>query len=133
MDEQWPINNPFGAVDDIYTKLGYKGHNGVDFACPIGTPVYASADGLVHFVGEAGTAGLMVVLDHNFGLTRYLHLSVAGVQEGDFVNRGDLIGKSGDSGRVTGSHLHWDFQPDGEPEDNGYGGKVDGLPFMVER
>lgn len=73
----------------------------------------------------------MVILDHTIGITRYLHLSVALGLEGDFVNRGDLIGKSGDSGLVDGEHLHFDFQPDGEPEDNGFKGKVNPEPYFV--
>lgn len=96
----------------------------------MGTNVYASADGTVIFTGDAGTAGLMVVIEHSFGITRYLHLDMA-LYDGAFVSAGIWIGKSGDSGLVTGPHLHFDIQPDGEPPDNGFAGKVNPEPYMT--
>ena len=126
-------NNPFGAVDDIYTNLGLLGHPGIDFLCPTGTPVLACHDGLVERADWAGTAGIMVALIHeedNYR-TRYLHLESALVRVGDKVTMGEFIGRSGTSGLSTGPHLHLDYYPAGEPQNNGYGGRADPTPFLI--
>lgn len=83
-------------------------HMGVDFAGAIGTPVRAANRGLVALVDEFHLAGRVVYLDHGAGLvTAYFHLSEQLVAPGDSVHRGQLIGRVGATGRVTGPHLHW--------------------------
>lgn len=83
-------------------------HSGTDLSAPFGTEVVASNYGRVVLIGNYFFAGGSVVLDHGGGLfTMYFHLSEFRVEEGSLVKRGDIIGLSGASGRVTGPHLHW--------------------------
>jgi murein DD-endopeptidase MepM/ murein hydrolase activator NlpD len=83
-------------------------HSGTDLSAPFGTEVVASNYGRVVLIGDYFFAGGSVVLDHGGGLfTMYFHLSELKVAQGSSVKRGDIIGLSGASGRVTGPHLHW--------------------------
>jgi murein DD-endopeptidase MepM/ murein hydrolase activator NlpD len=83
-------------------------HLGVDFDGAVGEPVHATNRGVVSLVGDFYYAGRVVYVNHGAGLnTAYLHLSEALVAPGDTVTGGQLIGKVGQSGRVTGPHLHW--------------------------
>ncbi len=93
-------------------------HNGVDFACPVGTPVLSPADGTVKMIGKHPFAGNYLVIDH-LGLfqTRYLHLDKVLVQEGDTIRHGQEIGLAGKTGRVTGAHLHFELLIDEEAQD----------------
>lgn len=83
-------------------------HTGTDFAGAVGAPVHATARGRVALVDDFYLAGRVIYVDHGAGLvTAYLHLSEQLVAEGDLVEAGQLIGRVGASGRVTGPHLHW--------------------------
>jgi hypothetical protein len=94
--------SPFGGGSDM--------HLGIDLAAPIGTPVYAPADGIVISSDWSSSGyGQMITIDHGFGLTtRYAHLSESLVESGQAVVRGELIAKVGNSGRSTGPHLHFE-------------------------
>jgi murein DD-endopeptidase len=93
-------------------------HNGTDFATPIGTPVLATGDGVVTRVQHHPYAGLYIVIDHGQKYrTRYLHLSKALVGKGQTVSRGQKIALSGNSGRSTGPHLHYELHVNGRPVD----------------
>ncbi|XKE44460.1 peptidoglycan DD-metalloendopeptidase family protein [Halomonas organivorans] len=84
-------------------------HKGTDFAMPTGTPVNAPADGRVEKVGNHPAAGRYIVIRHDNGYkTRYLHLSRPMVSRGDRVTRGERIALSGNTGRSTGPHLHYE-------------------------
>ncbi len=84
-------------------------HKGVDIVAPTGTPVRASADGLVTAAGRMAGYGAMIHLAHGFGMgTRYGHLSRVMVAPGQRVKRGDVIGLVGSTGRSTGPHLHYE-------------------------
>ena len=103
------MSSPFGYRSD--PLMGFsKLHTGMDFACPPGNPVYATGDGVVVKVAhEHKGYGEHVEVDHGFGyLTRYAHLSRIDVEEGQVVSRGDCLGLSGRSGRITGPHLHYE-------------------------
>lgn len=83
-------------------------HTGVDFPAPTGTPVYAAQKGRVVLAEDMFLSGNTVVVDHGLGIhTFYCHFSEIDVTVGDTVNKGDVLGKVGATGRVTGPHLHW--------------------------
>lgn len=93
-------------------------HNGADFAVPIGTKVLAPGDGVVTLVTDHQFAGKYIVVDHGGKYrTRYLHLSKALVRKGQRVTRGQVIALSGNTGRSTGPHLHYEFHINGKPVD----------------
>lgn len=104
------ISDRFGMRTHPVTRK--KGmHNGIDFAASRGTPVYATADGIVEFSGRQSGFGKLVILQHNFGFkTYYAHLDKLSVEAGELVAKGDLIAHSGNSGRSTGPHLHYEVR-----------------------
>jgi murein DD-endopeptidase MepM/ murein hydrolase activator NlpD len=104
----------FGYRRDPKTGGG-RMHKGVDFAGPVGTPLYATADGVVTHAGWSSGYGRLVKIQHEFGIeTRYGHLSKLNVTVGQRVSRGERIGDMGASGRVTGPHLHYEVRVGGE-------------------
>jgi hypothetical protein len=93
-------------------------HEGIDIAAPRGTPILASAKGRVRFVGRRGDYGLMVEIDHGYGVvTRYAHASSTTVRTGQQVERGEKIGTVGSTGLATGPHLHYEVLQHGRPVD----------------
>lgn len=93
-------------------------HNGTDFATPIGTKVVAPGDGVVTLITKHRYAGNYIVIEHdNKARTRYLHLSKFLVRKGQRVTRGQVIALSGNTGRSTGPHLHYEFHVNGRPVD----------------
>ncbi len=110
--------NPFGGY-------GIEMHPGVDFAAPIGTPVFATGAGIVTFVGWDGAYGNMVEITHGFGFkTRYGHLSGFNVTDGKIVDRNTIIGVVGSTGRSTGPHLYWEVWH--------LGVRIDPIQFVLE-
>jgi murein DD-endopeptidase MepM/ murein hydrolase activator NlpD len=121
------------AMPSIYPTQGYissafstarmhpildrpRPHTGIDIVAPRGTPVVASAHGRVASVGHQGEYGLLIDIDHGYGMvTRYAHLSKATVRVGQVVERGEQIGNVGQSGLAVGPHLHYEVLVDGEP------------------
>lgn len=94
---------------------GKRMHRGVDFAGPVGTPLHATADGVVVHAGWSSGYGRLVKIKHQFGIeTRYAHMSKIIVKVGQKVSRGQRIGDMGASGRVTGPHLHYEVRVDGK-------------------
>ncbi|MFT5160266.1 MAG: murein DD-endopeptidase MepM/ murein hydrolase activator NlpD [Paracoccaceae bacterium] len=90
-------------------------HDGIDLAASSGTPLYATADGVVKFVGWAGGYGRVIKIQHALGFeTRYAHMLRFRVKKGQRVSRGDRIGDMGSSGRSTGSHVHYEVRIGGK-------------------
>lgn len=99
--------DPFGA--------GSRMHEGTDIAGPYGTPIYATADGVVTHAGWSSGYGRLIKVQHAFGIeTRYAHLAQIRVSVGQKVSRGDQIGDMGNSGRSTGTHLHYEVRIGGD-------------------
>lgn len=102
--------------DPIYGTTRF--HEGIDFASPTGTPVYATADAKVMAAERKPGYGNCVDLDHGYNyLTRYAHLSQILVKPGQSVKRGELIGKVGSTGKSTGCHLHYEVRFKDEAQD----------------
>jgi len=84
-------------------------HSGIDFSASIGTPVYASADGIISYTGSMSGYGRTVKIDHKYGFkTQYSHLNKYVVRNGQSVKRGEKIGEVGNTGLSTGPHLHYE-------------------------
>lgn len=112
----------FGVRSDPF-RGGAAMHAGVDMPGPVGTAIYATADGVVGRAQWANGYGNLVELDHGKGIqTRYGHLSAILVQPGMRVTRGQLIARMGSTGRSTGSHLHYEVRLDGHA--------VNPMPFL---
>lgn len=119
-----PFANPVKNSFRFTSKFGFRRdpktggrrmHSGVDFAASSGTPLYATADGVVVHSGWQSGYGRLVKIKHEFGIeTRYAHMSKLRVKVGQRVSRGQLIGDMGASGRVTGVHLHYEVRVGGE-------------------
>lgn len=91
-------------------------HEGLDIAAPAGTPIVATAAGVVVHAGGAGTYGNLVRIDHAGGFeTRYAHMQAIAVHVGDQVERGQVIGTVGSTGRSTGPHVHFEVRENGQP------------------
>lgn len=102
------MSRGFGMKNDPFT--GYQRfHAGIDIANRTGTPIYATADGVIKMTGNMGDLGKLVEINHGYGYrTRYGHLSQIKVERGQKVRRGDLIGLMGSTGYSTGPHLHYE-------------------------
>ena len=95
-------------------------HRGVDYAAPTGTPIKASGDGRIHFIGRKGGYGKTIIVDHGRGYTTlYAHLSryKKGMKKGRSVSQGEVIGYVGATGLATGPHLHYEFRIHGKHKD----------------
>ena len=109
------LSSAFGPRRDPKTG-GRRMHSGIDMAASRGTPLYATADGVVTFAGWQSAYGWLVKIQHEFGIeTRYAHQSRINVKVGQRVSRGDRIGDMGSSGRVTGVHVHYEVRVGGKP------------------
>ncbi len=118
----WPVNgrllSRYGDREDPFALEGENHgefHSGVDISAPMGTPVRATADGVVLFAASVGDGyGRQVIIDHGNGLsTKYAHLSKFAVIPGQEIRRGEVIAYSGATGRVTAPHLHYEVRRGG--------------------
>ncbi len=116
-----PVRDAFRFTSGFGYRSDPKGrgrrmHAGVDFAAPSGTPIYATADGVVTTAASESGYGRVVRIQHEFGFeTVYAHQTRLLVKQGQRVSRGDHIGDMGATGRVTGVHLHYEVRLNGQP------------------
>lgn len=116
------LTSSFGVRSDPFHGSAAM-HAGIDIPGPIGTPIYATADGVIGRSGRFGGYGNLITVNHGKGIeTRYGHLSKILVAANTRVRRGQLIGLMGSTGRSTGSHLHYEVRIDGAA--------VNPMPFM---
>ena len=112
----------FGRRKDPITGRG-RMHSGQDLAGARNTPILAAADGTVSFAGRQSGYGKVVKIRHSFGYeTVYAHLNSFNVKSGDSISRGDVLGGMGNTGRSTGTHLHYEIRIGGTP--------VNPMPYM---
>ena len=113
-----PFDMPIKAAYRFTSGFGLRWgrmHNGADFAGAHGTPIYSTADGVVIDAGWSAGYGRLIKIKHEFGTeTRYAHLSKIRVKEGQRVSRGERIGDMGNTGRSTGTHLHYEIRINGK-------------------
>ncbi|KTW16162.1 M23 family metallopeptidase [Sphingomonas sanguinis] len=121
--EKLQFTSNFGIRTDPFRGTAAM-HAGVDIPGPVGTPIYATADGIVDHASWQGGYGNMVEINHGKGIaTRYGHLSKILVADGARVTRGQLIALMGSTGRSTGPHLHYEVRMDGHA--------VNPVPFLT--
>lgn len=125
----WPVSgritSSFGPRENPLPG-GKDFHSGVDISASTGTPIRATADGVVSFSGWSGGSGNLVVIEHGLGYsTFYAHNRTNLVKVGQQVKRGDIIAHSGATGHATGPHLHYEIWKDGKP--------VNPMPFLERR
>ncbi len=119
----WPLEEPGfvtrgQAADGVAGSTGGEAHPGIDIAVPIGSPVRASGGGTVLQTGDDPEYGIFVLLEHPGGLqSMYGHLSRAAVLPGQAVDAGGVVGLSGNTGRSSAPHLHFEIRRDGKPID----------------
>lgn len=151
----FPVTQKFNAGHDLATNVG-GGHTGVDWATPVGTPLKAVADGVVlwsdwasklprtswearwflvggGFGGLSTDSGITLVIDHGGYLSIGAHLNETQLNIGDKVKQGDIVGKTGDTGYVTGAHLHFEILPKPFAWSNGFYGRTDPQIFIQAR
>jgi len=115
----WPVmgwvTSGFGFRTNPFTGLTQM-HEGLDISNRVGTPVVATAEGIISDTGNDVVHGRILVISHGFGMTtRYSHLSKVMVQVGQKVKRGDKVAEVGTTGRTTGPHLHYEVRLNGIP------------------
>jgi murein DD-endopeptidase MepM/ murein hydrolase activator NlpD len=117
---EWPtdyaeVTQPFGANPAYYwTNFKLPGHEGIDIKAPLGSNIYACADGIVYFVGWGTAYGIHVRIDHENGYkTLYAHFQRSLVKTGQRVAAKQVIGKADSTGNSTGSHLHLTLKENG--------------------
>jgi len=110
------IGSLFGYRTDPFYKV-IKFHEGIDFTAPIGTPIYATGDGVVELAeSNSGGYGNEIMINHGFTYeTRYAHLSKIKVKVGQHVKRGEIIGLMGNTGKSTAPHCHYEVHKAGVP------------------
>ena len=116
LDFIWPVE---GKISDAFTDVERKKHQGVDISSPLGTPIKASNAGKVIYSnnGIKGYGNLIILRHSEEYVTVYAHNQVNLVEEGTWVEKGQVIGKVGQTGRATGPHLHFEIRKDNKPLD----------------
>lgn len=135
----FPVTFPFGAASidsDMQKKFnewGVIGHDGVDFGLPEGSEVIAVDTGIVVQSENNGDFGISVTIKHDWGISLYAHLRDTTVILYKHINKGEVIGHSGQTGVATGPHLHFGIKPNDADLTNGYLGFIDPTPFFIHK
>ncbi len=137
------ISQWYGEHPGYYKKYNMNGHNGIDFAVPVGTQVYAPHEGYVHIVddGDVGYGKHIIITSEPYkqvGTRRQstlAHLSLVQIPEGAFVSAGDPVARSGNTGDSTGPHTHWTYKLQDRNKNtldhaNGFLGATDLAPII---
>ena len=110
------LNSGYGYRKDPIDGIR-RFHHGQDFSVFRGAPIQSPADGTVKRTGYRGGFGKYIIINHGYGYeTKFLHLSKINVKKGQSVVRGELIGETGNSGRSTAPHLHYEVIYNGTPQ-----------------
>lgn len=118
-----PVNGILlsGFGPRIHPVLKYRRmHEGIDFRANVGSEIYSTGDGVVKYVGRRGNYGLLIEIDHGHGyISRYAHLSgfADNLKAGSTIDRGELLGYTGESGMTNGPHLHYEVLQNGKAVD----------------
>ena len=117
----WPVE---GRISDVFNSTESKRHQGIDVPSPLGTPIKASSPGTVIYSSNTikGYGNLIILRHSEEFVTVYAHNQVNLVEEGNWVERGQIIGKVGQTGRATGPHLHFEIRKNNKA--------VDPLPYL---
>jgi len=136
----YPLTQSFGANPSSYAKFGLKGHNGLDYGIPAGTPIVSALEGkVVEIANDTTGYGAYVKIENAVEGQIKCHLSRIDVKLGDYVYEGQQIGLSGGvpgtwgAGNTTGAHLHWGRYPLPRNRENGYSGYEDQAPLLISR
>ena len=135
-DLQHPLTQRFGERPEFYSQIpGYavplRGHPGLDYGLPIGSPIYAADNGYVFAIRyEEHGYGHHFLVGHDWGYSLYAHLNQITVKENEPVSRGQIIALSGNSGLGSGPHLHWGIKINPFSATDGWGGYSDPAPYM---
>lgn len=129
----YPLTFDFGEAPEWYTKVAGYPHNGLDFALPTGTPVLACDEGFVIYADNIPDSdGMGIILQHDWGISLYWHLSEVIAKLGHVYTKGAIIGKSGATGWATGPHLHFGIKVKGD-EPAGMRGWTDPKKYFSEQ
>lgn len=110
------VSSKYGLRLDPFSRK-HQFHKGIDIACQNGTPVVSAASGKIFFTGQMQGYGNLIIIEHENGYRSYYgHLKSFSVKSGEIVNKGQLIALSGDTGIVTGPHLHFEVRRKGQPQ-----------------
>lgn len=123
------ISQGFGENPQIYAPFGINGHNGIDIAAAIGTPIYASHSGKITYATQTSGYGKYAQIKDSEKETTYGHMSKFEGSNRD-VKAGDIIGYVGSTGFSTGPHLHFGLKPIPRDINNGYKGSIDPMPYL---
>jgi len=130
--ESSAVEKRFGEDPGVYAEFGLPGHDGIDYACPVGSRVLAAADGEVIFADEVPFYGLQAVLEHGWGRTYYAGLRFIEVKKGERVKAGAPLGLSGETGRIPGPHLHFGLRIHAVKAET-FRNFIDPFPYVVDR
>jgi hypothetical protein len=133
IDKGYRISQYFGENPANYAQFGLLGHNGIDFACPVGTRVYSCATGVVREVAyDAKGYGNYIKIEHSWGESIYAHLSAFHVKVNESVGI-QGIGLSGNTGNSTGPHLHFGIRIKPYSRLDGWNGHSDPYPYLIDK